>query len=222
MTTSDDVLRKIIELRGGTLAEFRERHNTDPHVQRNRHLAVILLGNHWGDRRDGRIAIKLDCSPAFMEQALRLTDNDREFCDQLERLEPELFEGRKKEPEVPQETGGGKDAPSRGSSTDLLFRIAKEHYGYDKASLFEAPNGQRTAYVRRIMMCIGREFLSMGERQAADMLDCMQATASRILQQASYDYDYDDHFKKEVNLVCERFGIPLQRRVKPSQTKVVP
>jgi hypothetical protein len=106
MGTADDVLKRIVNVRGGTLAEFKERNNSDPRVVRNRLLAVILLFNYWeereGEEADELVISKLNCSPEFMTRAETLVETDEEFAKQLHEIDGEAFPAPEPAAEVTQ------------------------------------------------------------------------------------------------------------------------
>lgn len=99
MKTAADVLQKIVEVRGGDIADLRNRHNTDPAVVRNRLLAVVLLADLFGKSDDDRILSILDCLPATVRLARQLVANDAKFIAQLADLRGNVITSTNAEPQ---------------------------------------------------------------------------------------------------------------------------
>ena len=212
MRTADDVLKSILEVRGGTLAEFQDRHNQDPRVVRSRLLAVPLLGEHWGSKKDDRILSKLNCSPAFVELAYKMDGEDAEFQKQLDEIgkrttAKELTPSAQVPGNAPKKGGDADESPEA-----LLFRIAREHYGMERERLLGHKNQRESAVVRRLLALIAKLHFSMSSGQISRLLGCGQDTAEKMIREVSYDYLYDKNFRMVVGFVCKEFDISLDRK----------
>ncbi|HEV3244755.1 MAG TPA: hypothetical protein VG102_00165 [Candidatus Paceibacterota bacterium] len=224
MQSVDEILKGITDLCGvADPAQIRNRQGTDPGVGRARLLAARVLALRWkGERDNGRVLSRLDCSPALIRLANRLATTDQSpdgvaFRADLKSLG--LATEEKKDPtDKPEEkTGAEKKAREKMllefasiGPGEKLHRI-REYLELSLEDLKKRNGNQKVVAGRRVIIFVGRNLLSADKRTISGPAGCKEGTVAHLYTDANFRFLNEKTFYDKVGEVCEHFGLSLPR-----------